>query len=292
MAEAEASHQARGRLLWVVALAYGLGLLAAAAVGLALQDRSPLLVGGLADGAATLVIFGFSVAYDNSSLYDPYWSVAPIPLALYWARPSAPRAMLVLALVSVWGVRLTYNCLARWRSLEDEDFRYAEIRQKAGKLYWPASLVSIHLLPTGWVFAGMLAAYPALRGQGRPLGWIDALGLLVAGGAILIEALADRQLRTFLRTRTDSRRVLDTGLWSISRHPNYLGELVFWWGLWLLGVAADPGARWTALGPASITLLFLFVSVPWMDRRMLARHPDWARQLKEVPALIPFRWPR
>ncbi len=68
--------------------------------------------------------------------------------------------------------------------------------------------------------------------------------------------------------------------------------MLFWWGLWLLGVAADPAWGWTVVGPAAITALFLTVSVPWMDRRMTARHPAWAERMRRVPALLPLRWRR
>ena len=112
----------------------------------------------------------------------------------------------------------------------------------------------------------------------------------MTAGAIAIEALSDLQLRRFLRTRRDPSAVLDKGLWQFSRHPNYFGEVVFWWGLWLFGLAADPGWAWTVVGPVSITLLFLLVSVPWMDRRMLSRHPAWAARMKATSALVP--WPR
>ena len=284
----------RRRSLAIVGVAYAVALAVALATGWALQGRNPILVAALADVAATLVVFGFSVRFDNSSLYDPYWSVAPIPVVEFWAS-CAPtgldaRAALVLIVVAVWGVRLTANWVARWRGLRDEDFRYVEIRRKTGGLYWPASLVSIHLLPTAWVFLGLLPTWPALSGGGRPLGALDLVALGVTAGAIAIEALSDRELRRFLRTRRDSSAVLDTGLWRYSRHPNYFGEVTYWWGLWLFGLAADPGWAWTVVGPISITLLFLLVSVPWMDRRMLSRHPAWAARMKATSALVP--WPR
>ena len=235
--------------------------------------------------------FAFSAAADNSSVYDPYWSVVPIPMAGYWAAQGGwgVRQALVLLLVCAWGVRLTANWAARWRGLADEDFRYREIRRRAGRLYWPASLLSIHLLPTAWVFLGMLPVHAALVGPGRAPGPLDLLAALVTGGAIALEAIADRQLRAFLRARRDPAAVLDRGLWAWSRHPNYLGEVLFWWGLFLFGLAADPGRAWTAVGPACITLLFVLVSVPWMDRRMGARHPEWIAHMARTPALFP--WP-
>src|SRR5262249_2000216 len=82
---------------------------------------------------------------------------------------------------------------------------------------------------------------------------------------------------------------LGTGLWRLSRHPNYFGEMAFWWGLWLFGLAAEPGWAWSVVGPAAITLLFVGVSIPWMDRRMLSRHPDWAARMA-TSAVVP--WPR
>lgn len=283
---------ARARGLALVSLAYAAGLCAALGAGAALRGRDPLLVAAAADLAATLVVFAFSVSLDNSSVYDPYWSVAPIPMALYWASLGGPgaRALLVVALVSAWGVRLTGNWVARWGGPGDEDFRYREIRARTGRLYWPASLLSIHLMPTAWVFLGMLPAHAALAAPGRPLGPLDLLAAAVTAGAIALEATADRQLRAFLRERRDPAAVLDRGLWALSRHPNYLGEVLFWWGLWLFGLAADPGRAWTAVGPLSITLLFLLVSVPWMDRRMRARHPGWIPHMARTPALFP--WPR
>ena len=272
-----------------VALAYAAALVVALAAGWALRDRHPILVAAAADFAATLVVFGFSVGYGNSSLYDPYWSVAPLPIAIYWTGAPGLRQLLILALVALWGVRLTGNWAARWRGIGDEDFRYQEIRRRTGRLYWPASLVSIHLMPTIWVFLGLLPLYPALA-RPNPITVLDVTALVVTAAAIAIEAAADRQLRVFLRTRRDPEAVLDKGLWARCRHPNYLGEVLFWWGLYLFGVAAEPAWAWSGVGPLSITLLFVFVSVPWMDRRLLLRHPAWAQTMKSLPALLP--WPR
>jgi steroid 5-alpha reductase family enzyme len=152
------------------------------------------------------------------------------------------------------------------------------------------SLLGIHLAPTAWVFLGLLPTFPALAGPGRPLGALDGVAAALTGGAVLLEAAADLQLRRFLRGRRDPSAVLDAGVWARCRHPNYLGEVLFWWGLWLSGVAAAPGWAWTAVGPLAITLLFVRVSVPWMDRRMAARHPAYLERLRTTPALVP--WPR
>ncbi len=284
--------RARRRGLAALSLAYAAALAAALAMAGALRGRDPLWIAAWADVAATCTVFLFSAAHDNSSFYDPYWSVAPIPIVLYWASVGGGslRAAMVVALVCAWGARLTGNQLVRWQGAGDEDFRYVELRRRTGRRYWPASLFTIHLFPTAWVFLGLLPLYPALALPARPPGPLDVAAALVAGGGLALEAVADLQLRRFLRRRADPAEVLASGVWGRSRHPNYLGEILFWWGLFLFGLAAAPRWAWTAVGPLAITALFLLVSVPWMDRRMLARHPAFAGRLRSTPALVP--WPR
>ena len=274
-----------------VASAYVLAFLVALAVGRAVAGVQPIWIADVADIAATLVVFACSVALDNSSVYDAYWSVAPLPIGIYWTLAAGTdfglRQIVILALLAIWGARLTANWALRWRGPADEDFRYVEIRAKTGKAYWPASLASIHLLPTAWVFLGLVPIFPALTRPGFAI--LDVAAALMAGLAIAIETVADRQLRRYLRSPHSKDGILDKGLWAMCRHPNYSGEILFWWGLFLFGVAANPGWLWSVVGPLSITLLFVFVSVPWMDRRMLSRHPAWAEHMKKTPALLPRR---
>jgi steroid 5-alpha reductase family enzyme len=110
----------------------------------------------------------------------------------------------------------------------------------------------------------------------------------VTGGAIALETIADEQLRAFNRTKQPGE-ICARGLWAWLRHPNYLGEILFWWGLWLFGVAAAPSWYWSVIGPLAITAMFLFASIPMLDRRNLERRPGYAEVMKSVPALVPRR---
>ncbi|MCE9579130.1 MAG: DUF1295 domain-containing protein [Deltaproteobacteria bacterium] len=246
----------------------------------------------IGDVAATIVVFAWSVALDNSSVYDPYWSVAPMVfapwLALNGAAPTA-RGVIVTALMLAWGARLTWNWARGWQGLAHEDWRYVDIRDKTRRLYWPVSFLGIHLMPTLMVYLGSLALVPALTID-RPLGPLDLAAALVTIGAIALEATADAQLRAFRRSAPPAGAIMARGLWGWSRHPNYLGEISFWWGLGLFALAADPGA-WRALaGAAVITLLFVFISVPLLDRRSVARRPAYAAHMRRVPGLVPRPW--
>jgi steroid 5-alpha reductase family enzyme len=280
------------RDLLVMTLAYLAGLLAAVYVGRTVHGLHPIIVAGAADLAATVVVFTFSVAYDNSSFYDAYWSVAPPLLAVYWmlgASPDVPaaRQVLVLLLIFAWGTRLTLNWLRGWRGLHHEDWRYVQMRGQTGGAYWLVSFAALHLAPTVVVFLGCLPVYLAVARGTEPLGVLDVLAVLVTGGAIAIEAIADVQLHRFRATAARGS-TLGSGLWGYSRHPNYFGEALFWWGLWLFGLAAVPGTLWWGAGALTITLMLWFVSIPLLDERMRASRPDYAERVARVSALVPW----
>ena len=278
--------------LRAVVLAYAFALAVAVATVLAWLGDSPITTALAADVAATLAIFACSVLYANSSFYDAYWSVAPPWIALYWWAAGGAddgsdlRRGLVLALVLAWAARLTWNWVRGWQGLGHEDWRYVDLRQKSGRLWWGVSFVGIHLMPTLVVFLGCLPLFAVFASPSRALGVLDALALAVTGGAIWLEARADRELLEFRRAPREPGAILASGLWARSRHPNYLGEIGFWWGLYLFGLAADPRAWWSGVGALVITVMFHFVSLPMIETRMRARpgYDDWAAR---TPRLLP-----
>jgi len=282
----------RASFAWVVG-AYLCAFLAAwVTVAFAPEELSPLWTAFVADLAATFVIFAFSRGLKCSSMYDAYWSVAPIVIVFYWVFHAEQgihpvRAGAVLFLVTWWGVRLTYNWARGWPGLHHTDWRYEETKAKAPKLWFLSDLFGIHLFPTVEVFFALSGAWVALVVGDQPLSWLDAVALIVTAGAITIEMVADEQLRAFSKVKKPGE-VINTGLWKYSRHPNYFGELSFWWGLYLFGLAADPSYVWTIAGPLAMTAMFLGVSIPWMDRRSCDRRPDYAEHMKRVSGLVPW----
>jgi steroid 5-alpha reductase family enzyme len=301
----------RTRAFVYCTLAYVVALAGALVAGWAAQyyfaDLHPIAVAAIADVIGTLIVFAFSVRFDNSSIYDPYWSVAPLPIVVYWSwlglkNEVALYLLLVVgALVLLWGARLTYNWARGWQGLDHEDWRYVDIRRQTGRAYWPASLGAIHLLPTAMVFGGLLPLYPVLAGATVTVNASTATGLhravlwsahgaaiAITLTAIWIEATADKQLRRFKLTRKKPGETLQSGLWATSRHPNYFGEVLFWWGLAVFVIPVLPAYAWTLVGPLAITGLFLCISIPLIDRRMLARHPDYEKRMNRISRLIPW----
>jgi len=282
------------RGLILVSLAYA-SALAAAWATLAFVPIEGLLYRTLAaDVVATLVIFGWSVSHDNSSFYDAYWSLAPIAIVIYWmsgleASEPTLRTLGVFLIVTGWGLRLTFNWARGWTGLDHEDWRYRNFREASPRFYWPISLGGFHLFPTAIVFAGMAALFPALVGDGRALGVIDLLAFGTGLAGIWFEWQADRQLNAFVRRKQVVGETLRTGLWRYSRHPNYVGEILIWWSLFFFGVAADPAwAKWAVLAPAAMTAMFLFVSIPLLEKRSLDRRAGYQRVIEETSMLIPL----
>lgn len=253
----------------------------------------PMWLALAADVVATVVIFIFSRRYRNSSFYDPYWSVIPPLLMLYWmacypASLDSARSWLALVLVWAWAIRLTANWSIYWPGLHHEDWRYPMVRERAGRFAMPADFFGIHLYPTFQVFLGCLPLLLIVQRPEAPLGWLDALAVIVTAGAILIEMLADIQLHAFIKTRKPGE-LMDKGLWGWSRHPNYFGEISFWVGLMLFGLAVDASQWWWVCpGAVTMIIMFGFVSVPFLDQRSLERRPAYADYMRRVSAVVPL----
>jgi steroid 5-alpha reductase family enzyme len=286
----------------VVAACYLVAGAAAWATVALWSGHHPISVALLADVVATFVVFALSMALANSSLYDPYWSVAPPVVAIAWVTQApdglsdgaVARQVLVIALVLLWAIRLTGNWAIGWRGFTQEDWRYVMMRDDTrGKLpWWLVSLVGVQLVPTLIVFVGLLPLWPALAVPRHGFTWLDVVAAVVTLAAIALETVADNQMRAFVRDPANRGRPNDVGLWGRSRHPNYLGEITFWCGLFLFGLAAAPSWWWTVVGPVVMVLLFQSTSIPMMETRSLKRRPDYPDYQRRVPRLLPLRWRR
>ncbi|MFP4362256.1 MAG: DUF1295 domain-containing protein [Spirochaetia bacterium] len=247
-----------------------------------------------ADIAATVVIFICSFIFNNSSLYDPYWSVWPPFMYLYWMSASSVTLPKVLLLVGVliWAIRLTANWAAGWQGMGHEDWRYQDFRKQFPKLYWGISFFGIHLFPTIIVFISSVPAYFLFSASGTStpltMNFFSILSLLIIILAVGISYTADKQLREF-KQRHSRNAVIQSGLWKYSRHPNYLGEILFWWGIYFYTVSFYPELWYLILCPMVILLLFEFISIPMMENRLKAKNPDYFEVHRNTPRLLIWR---
>ena len=237
----------------------------------------PLLRGLIFDVAATAIIYAFSLVADNSSVYDPFWCVLPLWLLAYWRHEAtdSARALIVMNLVWAWAIRffVGYPWEGWTRGLDHEDWRYADLRKKLGKGYWPFSLSSLHLTPTLLVFGALAPAGGViLQENAPPLNSGDIVACAVTVAFLVLEAVADETLR---RHRSRSKSTCVAGPWAWSRHPNYLGECGFWSGIYLFSRAAGISDILYAIGPAALWVFFRAASAPLMEERSRARRKDY-----------------
>jgi steroid 5-alpha reductase family enzyme len=255
---------------------------------------SPYLEMLVADGMATVIVFIFSYLFKNSSLYDPYWSVIPVPIVIYWiwnaGQGSDIRQLLLLTVIGFWSIRLTVNWIKSWPNLKHEDWRYQKLKKDTGKYYWLVSFLGIHLFPTLIVFLGLLPVLPAVNNTAS-LGILDFLGMLICLSGVFLEYISDEQLRKFKNSNPARGLNMDKRLWSISRHPNYLGEILFWFGLFVINLSGNILSNlWTGIGFLSMYVLFKFISIPMMEKRLVKSKDQYEDYIKNVPALVPRFW--
>lgn len=241
----------------------------------------------IADALATVVTFLFSVILGNASVYDPYWSVQPVVILAVFAIGKELTVVRVLLLLTVilWGARLTANWVYTFKGLTHQDWRYTMLKEKTGIFYPFVNFTGIHMVPTLIVYACTLpAVYAFLNDNAWNLGSIVFFCLSL--GAVIMQGVSDYQMHRYRKNRTGA--FIRDGLWKYSRHPNYLGEILMWWGIGLSVVSVFPNAWYLLAGALSNTVLFLVVSIPMADGRQSGKvgFDEYKRQTR---MLLPFK---
>ena len=244
---------------------------------------------------ATLVIFFFSLVFKNSSLYDPFWSVMPFFIYLYLVFNvevedfSISRFILIGIPITYYATRLTWNWAKGWEGLNDEDFRYLNLYATFGNFKWFINLFGIHLFPTLIVNACLFPLYYAISINSEPLNFIDWFFSLFTILAVIIEHISDEQMHKFKARQDNVSKTMKSGLWKYSRHPNYLGEILFWFGLFGFSLSQSFNNWWLIVFPFSMLSMFVFSSIPMMDNRSLEKREDYLEYMKETPSLLPLK---
>ena len=251
---------------------------------------SALAIAALVAGVLMAGCWLVSLPKRDASIVDPLWPMVFVAVAwsvwLWGDGAGGGRTGLMLLLVSAWGVRLGAHLTGRkWG--EPEDFRYQAMRRRL-RPFWLWSILVV------FVLQGVLAVVVALPVQAvlgdpgpSPLRWLDWTGAAVWAVGFGFEAVSDEQLRRFKADPANRGQVMDRGLWRYSRHPNYFGDAVVWWGIYL--VAAAAGMWWTIAGPLVMTFLLLRVSgVALLERSIGKRRPGYAEYAARTSAFIPL----
>jgi steroid 5-alpha reductase family enzyme len=242
------------------------------------------------------VLWQACVRMKDVTIVDSFWALGLVIMAastFAQAQGATPRRVLILALCALWGLRLAGYLTWRWRS-HGPDRRYVSLIGKAqarkGWSFAKASLLLVFLVQAPMLFLvslpvqlGQIAAAPAGLG---PLALVGA-GLCLFG--VAFESLGDWQLTRFRKDAASSGKVLDTGLWRYTRHPNYFGDACAWWGLFLVAAETDVG-RWAVVGPVILTwTLMRWSGAPTLEGRLRKTRPDYANYIERTSGFVP--WP-
>ena len=246
---------------------------------------------------ATLIIYIASVLAKNSSFYDPFWSIAPLPIVLFLSFLSYEKdknlikILVILVPVTYWSIRLTNNWRKGWKGLKHEDFRYIDLKTRFKKFPYLIDFFGIHLYPTLQVNFSLFPLYYYFFSDFSTIPIVLYIFSFFTICAVLLEHLADEQMRDFRSKPENKGKSKNRLLWKYSRHPNYLGEVLFWWGLYLMTVSVNLNLWWLFICPLSMTLMFTLVTCSMMDNRSLLNRPDYSTYMAKTSQLLLW-WPK
>ena len=239
-------------------------------------------------GLYMTIVFILALIRKDNSIVDIFWSVGFIIVAIYSVIQSGEvdlRKMIVCLLVLLWGLRLSFHLLIR-NSGKGEDFRYKAWRD-TWKFFVLRSFFQIFMLQGVFMLIVSAPIWFINFSKGGMLGPWDSLGLVIFGAGFMVETIGDYQLAEFKKDPANNGKIITTGLWSVTRHPNYFGEALVWWGISCYALSFQHG--WvTLISPVAITLLLRFVSgVPMLEKKHESR-PGWEAYKAKTAAFVPF----
>jgi len=247
--------------------------------------------GGLVILGLMFMLWIISLILKDSSIVDIFWGAGfAISGWVYFSLTPdgfTARKWLIVLLVTIWGLRLSLHILFRnWG--KREDYRYRNWREAAGDRWWWLGFFKVFLLQglLMWIIS-----FPLLAGQISPvpdqLTWLDYAGVVIWGIGFTFEALGDWQLSRFRSDPSNQGQVLQSGVWRFTRHPNYFGDAVQWWGLYLITAAA--GGYWAVFSPLLMTYLLVRVSgVAMLERALTENKPGYREYIQRTSAFIPW----
>jgi len=232
----------------------------------------------------------FSILLKNVSIVDMFWGMGFVIVNTFYFfnTETTPSKIILLFLVAIWGLRLSFYLA--WRNIgKPEDFRYQEFRKKYGENnYWWISFFQTFLLQglLMWIISMPLLGVN-LYSTSQDLSYIDYFGILLWITGFIFEAGGDMQLAHFKKNKANAGKVLNTGLWHYTRHPNYFGDSAVWWGFGLF--CLSTGSYWLLSGSIIMTLLILKVSgVVLLEKSLKDKKPEYADYIQNTSSFIPW----
>ena len=240
-----------------------------------------------------IAVWILSLCMGRVGIIDAFWGpgfvlIAALNYGLYSERGRDAAESLLLAMVAVWGLRLGVHLSIRVFSDPHEDRRYAAMQTKYEPHWWIKSLGIVFILQGLIMWFVALPVILASTGAERSLiNWLGPIGIFVWGLGVFFETVGDWQLARFRANDNNKGKVLNSGLWALTRHPNYFGDFAVWWGLWFFSFSCGA-PFWTVVSPAVMSFFLMKVSgVTLLEKDITERRPGYAHYVKSTNAFFP-----
>lgn len=248
----------------------------------------PLIVNILiCDVICTIYVYLMGLIFKTPSIYDPYWStqtvVIYLGLLIYFNNFNL-FTIIPLVAIGLYSIRLFANFIIGFHDLTYIDWRYRMLASKSGKLFQVVNLLGIHMFPTLVVYlvSVPLMVYATLT----DFSYLDFIGSGIIVLATILELISDIQMKKFIKNRTSKEEVINIGLWKYSRHPNYLGEIIIWFGVALVLIVAHYSYWYWIVGAVVNLWMFLFISIPMEEKHMMQYKPNLGEYIMTTSMLL------
>lgn len=253
------------------------------------MSDSPLLLAAVSIAVVMFSTWLVSLAMRNASIVDIVWGLGFPIVAIMTFIGDTDRGssdVVILTMVVIWGLRL--GGYLAWRNLgHDEDYRYRAMRRRWGARFPIISLLTVFTLQGSLMWIVSLPVQLSHRGEGRAIGVLTVVGLVVWAVGLAFETIGDWQLTRFKAEPANSGKVMDRGLWRYTRHPNYFGDACVWWGI-AIAAANVPVARWGVIGAVVMNILLVRVSGKALLERSLAKRKEgWSEYTARTSGFLP-----
>jgi steroid 5-alpha reductase family enzyme len=236
-----------------------------------------------------LCLFFISLKVKRNDIADVGWGIGFVVMAwvsYFVAGGMSIRGAIVCMLVTIWGIRLAWHIHSRNKG-RPEDYRYLAWRNAWGRWFYLRSFFQIYILQGTLLYIVIQPVLLINRSVDTPLGLVDLIGIVLWIVGFCFEVIGDRQLSLFIKDINNKGKLMMTGLWAYTRHPNYFGEVTVWWGIWIIALSSH-GGFWSIIGPLTITYLILKVSgIPMLEKKM-SEHPDFEKYKSTTSVFIPL----
>lgn len=245
----------------------------------------------IADVVATIIIWIIGNIFKTASVYDPYWSVQTVVISIALIINKGQLSLgtiIYLIPVILWAIRLTYNFIKTFNDLSYIDWRYKMLKEKTKFFYPVVNLLGIHLVPTIIVFLASMPLFYYIVND-LSFNYLSVIGVIIMIIAVGFEYIADNNMHKFIKTRKSRSEINRTGIWKYSRHPNYFGEILFWYGMAVYLILPNINLWYFILGAILNNALFLFISIPMAEKKMMQYKDNFLEYKKEIRMLIPIK---